>query len=162
MNEKELKSAHFQHLVWTRLDDKERNEMSDERPVTSTDNNSGSAAVSTSSPAAFDFNSLKTKLENESKTPLVRKIYFADIDRPLWVMKMASRHLAALYAARNGNADAVSDFADYLNTKVFLDETRTTPLATREQLMDLSPEAISKLFDKIISALPDGGDEKNE
>lgn len=108
---------------------------------------------------AFDFNSLKGKLESQSKTPLVRKIHIEELpDRPLWIMKMASRHLAALYAARKGEADVVSDFADYLNTKVWLDETLTIPLATREQLMDLSPEAISSLFDKIQKALPSIGE----
>lgn len=112
---------------------------------------------------SFDFFSLKNKLEGESKTPLVRKIIIPElVDRPLWVMKMASRHLAALYSARKGEADVVSDFADYLHTKVFVDESLTTPLATREQLMDLTPEAISSLFEKIQRALPTGGDEKNE
>lgn len=123
------------------------------------DNNNGN----NSAIAGFDFSSIKGKLESESKTPLVRKIIIPElVDRPLWVMKMASRHLAALYAARKGEADVVSDFADYLNTRVFVDESLTTPLATRAQLMDLTPEAISSLFEKIQRALPTGGEEKNE
>ena len=128
--------------------------MSDEN-----NDNNGSAVPAAAN--GFDFDSLKNKLEGQSKTPLTRKIHLEEVDRPLWVDKMASRHLAALYAARKGDADAVSDFADYLNTKVWLDESRTNPLATKEQLMDLSPEAISLLFDKIMKALPTGGDEKN-